>query len=158
MIVLVTGRRLLMLHGAAAAISTIPQTNNIHGRERDGSGVTPTQHSYGVVKWEVEFDLMVWLERTTNYFDDGEDGQQERAERGWRRGSENRGLARIDAPGRRGRQRGAMGGSGGGGRVEGRRGTGGGEDGTTVLVYHFPNLYSSAVRSSSARDGHGVGE
>ncbi|CAM9268648.1 unnamed protein product, partial [Laminaria digitata] len=48
MIVLVTGRRVLMLHGDPAGVNV-----NV---------ATTRRHTYGVVEWEVEFDLVVLVE------------------------------------------------------------------------------------------------
>lgn len=47
---LVTGRRVFMVHGGAGA---------------DGNGASSAaskRHIYGVVEWEVDFGLVVWLE------------------------------------------------------------------------------------------------
>lgn len=49
MIVLVTGRRVLMLHGDGGGGGT---TNT----------AAPRRHTYGVVEWEVDFSLVLWLE------------------------------------------------------------------------------------------------
>lgn len=50
MIVLVTGRRVLMLHGDGGGVKGGADTTS---RRR---------HTYGVVEWEVDFRLVVWLE------------------------------------------------------------------------------------------------
>ncbi|CAM9933519.1 unnamed protein product [Scytosiphon promiscuus] len=48
MIVLVTGRRVLVLHGDGGGGTT--------------NSAAPRRHTYGVVEWEVDFGLVVWLE------------------------------------------------------------------------------------------------
>lgn len=58
MIVLVTGRRVLMVHGDTSAA--------VGGR----------RHIYGVVEWEVDFDLIVWLE-TDDHEEDSGGGDEE---------------------------------------------------------------------------------
>lgn len=58
MIVLVTGRRVLMVHGDTSAA--------VGGR----------RHIYGVVEWQVDFDLVVWLE-TDDHEEDSEGGDEE---------------------------------------------------------------------------------
>lgn len=49
MIVLVTGRRVLMLHGDT-------------GRTGNANSLAARRHTYGVVEWEVEFGLVTWME------------------------------------------------------------------------------------------------
>lgn len=52
MILLVTGRRVFMLHGGGGG-----------GRGVDPASSTASKrHIYGVVEWEVDFGLVVWLE------------------------------------------------------------------------------------------------
>lgn len=46
---LVTGRRVCMLHGGGGGVDS-------------GSSAASKQHMYGVVEWEVDFGLVVWLE------------------------------------------------------------------------------------------------
>lgn len=70
---LVTGRRVLMLHG-------------------DGSGGTtnsaaPRRHTYGVVEWEVDFGLVVWLEIDEDGEESSPPSGQRRARGGGRRGA-----------------------------------------------------------------------
>lgn len=48
MVILVTGRRILMLHGNEAGVNA-----NV---------ATTRRHTYGVVEWEAEFDLVALVE------------------------------------------------------------------------------------------------
>lgn len=53
MIVLVTGRRVFMLHGGGGGGG---------GGVDSASSAASKRHIYGVVEWEVDFGLVVWLE------------------------------------------------------------------------------------------------
>lgn len=102
MIVLVTGRRVLMLHGDAAGVN-----RNV---------ATTRRHTYGVVEWEVEFDLVVLVEA-------GEGAGSERGE------NAAGGCSASDSDGRRAFE----------GRTEGAHGTDGDGFGASLSVYHFPD-------------------
>lgn len=142
MIVLVTGRRLLMLHGPAN-----PPNNSRNGGG-GGGGAGRAQHTYCLVEWEVEFSLFVWLETQT---------QGERQER---RGSDGLTPDRANAYSElRGPECGVAGNRVGGGRGEGGEGEGVDGEGTAVLVYHFPDVFASAVgRSNGDASDAGMGE
>lgn len=51
MIVLITGRRVFMLHGGGGS-----------GGVDSATSAASKRHIYGVVEWEVDFSLLVWLE------------------------------------------------------------------------------------------------
>lgn len=100
MIVLVTGRRVLMLHGDAAGV-------NAHV-------ATTRRHTYGVVEWEVEFDLVVLVE--------AEEGAGNEA------GESATGGSTSDSDKRQAFKE----------RAEDARDAGGGS-GALLSVYHFPD-------------------
>lgn len=92
---LVTGRRVLMLHGDAAGVNV-----NV---------ATTRRHTYGVVEWEVEFDLVVLVET-----DEG--------------GENATGGSTSDSDGRQAFEE----------RAQDAHGAGGG-CGASLSVYHFPD-------------------
>lgn len=65
MIVLITGRRVFMLHGDGSGGGGV-NGGGVYSANSSASG----RHIYGVVEWEVDFGLVVWLE-----IDDG-DGEK----------------------------------------------------------------------------------
>lgn len=114
MIVLVTGRRVLMLHGGARGDGV-----------KTSSAAEPRAHAeYGVVEWEIEFDLLVWLE--TDIDGNGGDGEE----------------ASNIPPG------GAS--SSGQGRQENAHGSAG----ASVSVYHFPGLCLGGSRKEKEEGKH----
>ena len=100
MIVLVTGRRVLMLHGDAAGVNA-----NV---------ATPRRHTYGVVEWEVEFDLVVLVEAEEGAGNEG--------------GESSTGGSTSDSDERQAFEE----------RAKDARGAGGGS-GASLSVYHFPD-------------------
>lgn len=105
MIVLVTGRRVLMLHGDPAEVNVNVAT-------------TRTRHTYGVVEWEVEFDLVVLVETDEGAGNEG----SENATGGSTSDSYGRQVLGVRAA-----------------AEDAHSAGGGGGSGASLSVYHFPD-------------------
>lgn len=116
MIVLVTGRRLLMIHGAFASAG--------------GGGRSSEEHTFCLVDWQVEFNIIVWIE--------ADEGALQST---WISSSLSGGESGLNQ-GRRRVTQGDGEGRGGGGHE------GGVETGMTVSIYHFPDIYPAEMNGA----------